>query len=82
MIVDNKERKVLMAIKKKRRDKIEIDLTGPSGNAFVLLGHARRLCSQLGKDWEKIKAEMTKGDYENLLQVFDREFGEYVDLLR
>jgi len=25
---------------------------------------------------------MTSGDYENLLKVFDREFGAYVDLYR
>ena len=41
-----------MAIKSKA-DKpggIEIDLTGPEGNAFVLLGYASRFCKQLGYD--------------------------------
>jgi hypothetical protein len=72
-----------MVIKKKvQSSKIEIDLTGPQGNAFYLLGIARRFCSQLGKDWEAISKEMQSGDYENLLKVFDREFGSFVTLYR
>ena len=61
---------------------IEIDLTGPEGNAFCLLGKAGSLAKQLGKDADAIRQEMMSGDYENLIQVFDREFGEYVTLLR
>lgn len=71
-----------MAIKTKRHGKMEIDLTGPSGNAFVLLGTASKLCRQLGHDYEPIKKEMMSGDYDNLIAVFDREFGQYVDLYR
>jgi hypothetical protein len=69
-------------IKKKRTDKIEIDLTGPQGNAFFLLGTAERLCRQMGKDFEKIEAEMTEGFYDNLLEVFEREFGKFVIMYR
>ena len=29
---------------------IEIDLTGPQGNAFFLIGQASSLCKQLAKD--------------------------------
>ncbi len=36
----------------------------------------------MGKDFKKIEKEMTKGDYENLLKVFDREFGKFVILYR
>lgn len=61
---------------------IEIDLTGPHGNAFYLLGQAKRLAKQLGKDADTIKKEMMVGDYEYLLEVFEREFGEYVTLYR
>jgi len=69
---------------------LEIDLTGPQGNAFCLLGIASNLCEQLNgtkndfliKDWEVIKTEMKSGDYENLIKVFDREFGKYVTLYR
>jgi len=59
-----------------------IDLTGPDGNAFVLLGYAKKLASQLDLDFDVIRTEMTYGDYENLIQVFDNHFGEYVILER
>ena len=61
---------------------IEIDLSGPEGNAFCLLGHAKNFCGQLGKDWESLKAEMTSDDYDHLVAVFDREFGSFVTLYR
>lgn len=32
--------------------------------------------------FEEISAEMRSGDYENLLKVFGKYFGEYVDLER
>lgn len=59
-----------------------IDLTGPEGNAFVLLCYAKSFCKQLGLDYEAIKTEMTSGDYENLVQVFDKHFGSFVILER
>ena len=62
--------------------RIEIDLTGPEGNAFVLLGLAGRFCEQMGKDFGPIRAEMKSGDYEHLLEVFEREFGDFVTLYR
>ena len=68
------------------RDRIDstpvIDLTGPQGNAFFLLGQAGQYARQLGLDGDQIIAEMKSGNYENLVQVFDRYFGEYVILER
>ena len=61
---------------------LEIDLTGPDGNANVLLGYAANLSKQLKKDEKAIRKDMTSGDYEHLLEVFDREFGDYVTLYR
>lgn len=61
---------------------IEIDLTGPQGNAFVLLGLASDLAKQLKKDGAAILTEMKSGDYDHLLEVFEREFGDYVTLYR
>ena len=61
---------------------IVIDLTGPDGNAFVLMGYAKRFAKQLGLDGDKITNEMREGDYENLLQVFDNYFGDFVILER
>jgi hypothetical protein len=61
---------------------IEIDLTGPNGNAFYLLGAANNLAKQLGLNGAEIRAEMMKGDYENLVKVFDKHFGHFVTLYR
>lgn len=61
---------------------IVIDLTGPQGNAFCLLGYAKTYAKQLGLDYDKIRAEMTAGDYEDLLECFDSYFGDFVVLER
>ena len=67
---------------KKEKLGIEIDLTGPDGNAFVLIGTAGNLAKQLGLDGKAIRTEMMAGDYENLINVFDRHFGNFVTLYR
>lgn len=70
---------------KEEVSQIEIDLTGPEGNAFNIMGVATRLGEKLGKSKEDIRSiinEMTSGDYEHLLEVFDREFGEFVIMYR
>jgi len=59
---------------------IVIDLTGPDGNAFALIGLANRLAKQLG--FKSPADEMMQGDYEHLLEVFDKNFGDYVILER
>ena len=55
-----------------------VDLTGPDGNAFVLMGMAKKWSRDLGLDGASIIEEMTSGDYENLLSVLDSYFGDYV----
>ena len=62
--------------------KIDIDLTGPEGNAFFLIARVNKFCKQLGRDPKPIISEMKSGDYENVLKVFDREFGDFVNLYR
>ena len=73
------------------RNKIEnkgpivIDLTGPDGNAFVLLGKAKGFAKQLGMNGVEAEAlinEMMTGDYEHLLETFDKHFGDFVILER
>ena len=76
-----------MAIKSisRRRKGIEIDLTGPNGNAFVLIATAQRLAKQLNfgrEESQRILQEMQSKDYENLLSVFEKSFGRYVTLYR
>ena len=64
---------------------IEINLTGPDGNAYVLLGLASNLSKRLGFsefDRECILDEMRLSDYEGLIQTFDRYFGSLVILYR
>lgn len=64
--------------KEENRGPIIVDLTGPEGNAFVLRGFAEKWSKQLGLDYKKIDSEMAEGDYEHLLQVLDKYFGEFV----
>ena len=64
----------------KRKGPIVIDLTGPQGNAYFLLGTAKNLAKQLDFNANEITNEMMSGNYENLIQVFDRYFGDYVIL--
>ena len=59
-----------------------IDLTGPDGNAFMILGKASRLASELDLDAKAITKEMTSGDYEHLCNTFEKHFGHVVDLIR
>ena len=66
----------------RQRQKIEIDLTGSEGNAFVLLAYAEDLAKKIGLDGKAIRKEMMSGNYEHLLKVFDREFGGFVTLYR
>jgi hypothetical protein len=72
----------MIRAKEEKKGPIVIDLTGPDGNAFVLMGYAKRFAKQLDLDADVIIKEMKAGDYENLLQVFDNYFGEFVILER
>jgi len=72
-----------MGFEKRRNGKggkIEIDLAGPEGNSYVLLGYAKRYCQQLGLDYQRVSTEMKASDYDNLIQVFNRYFGELATL--
>ena len=65
--------------------KIEIDLKGPEGNAFKLIGLAGSLGTQLKMTKFRIKCiqdEMMLSDYEMLIQTFDKWFGDHVILYR
>ena len=72
-----------MAIKSKDTTKKQvIDLTGPDGNAFFLLGTASKLCKEMGIYDTLVIDDMTSGDYEHLIKTFDTYFGDYIDLER
>ena len=77
------QRKVKMAILKKDTIKKQvIDLTGPQGNAFYLLGTAMKLCKQIGLDVNAVLKDLKGGDYEHLITRFDYHFGFIFDLER
>ena len=59
-----------------------IDLTGPQGNAFYLLGFASKNARKFNLDASVVMEEMKSGDYEHLVSTFDKYFGEYVILER
>ena len=69
-------------IRAKQYSQPVIDLTGPEGNAFVLLGYAKKYARQLELDEDQILGEMKIGDYEHLVETFDKYFGDYVILER
>lgn len=74
-----------MIREKKAPKEFVIDLTGPDGNAFVLMGNAKTFAKQLGFTPEEITVmlnDMMSGDYEHLVQVFDDNFGSIVVLER
>ena len=68
-----------------KRKKIEINLKGPEGNAYMLIALASNLGKELGMDKFRIRCiqdEMILSDYEMLIQTFDKWFGDYVILYR
>ena len=75
-----------MTIRNKQTNgEIVLDLTGPDGNAFALMGHAQNFAKQLGYSKlaiDGIIEEMKLSDYEHLVQTFDKYFGQFVILER
>ena len=69
-----------MAVREKSVKELVIDLDGPNGNAFYLLGTAQQFSRDLGLDGNKIIEEMKSGDYINLIKTFDKYFGTVVTL--
>jgi hypothetical protein len=74
-----------MIREKQQPKQIVIDLTGPNGNAFALIGLAQKLAKQLNYQPDErgeLTTEMMGGDYEHLLEVFEKNFGDFVILER
>lgn len=72
-------------IKRDRIERPQIDLSGEDGNAYALMDYAHNYGRQLGKSKEEIEEiikEMKSGDYDNLVQTFDKYFGDFVDLVK
>lgn len=72
-----------------KNTKIEIDLTGPDGNAHVLIGTAKKLAKKINNlrgnkylDPDEIAKDMRSGDYEHLLSVMEKHFGHLIIMYR
>ena len=62
-----------------------IDLTGPQGNSFYLMGVSCNLMKQLDftpEEADGVFEELKSGDYEHLIKTFDKYFGSVIDLER
>jgi len=76
-----------MILKKEQSGKFEIDLTGPDGNVFNLLGVAKKLTKTLNDlrgneylSWEDIKVDMMSSDYDHAVEVLEEHFGHIIIL--
>ena len=58
-----------------------IDLQGSQGNAFALMGIADGWLRQMNRrhEFNAMREEMMSGDYNNLLTVFKKKFGDLVE---
>jgi hypothetical protein len=58
-----------------------IDLKAPEGNSFSLIGVAKRWGKQLELDVEEIQEDMMSGDYDHLIEVFEKHFSGVCELV-
>lgn len=68
--------------KKELPEGIHVDLTGPQGNAYYLIVLAIKYAKAMDLDEKEVLTKMKSGDYENLVNVFESYFGEFVTLYR
>lgn len=60
-----------------RSDKPTLKLVGTNGNAFAIMGEARRVAKKAGWSEDEIEAvtdEAMTGDYDHLLQTMMKHF--------
>jgi hypothetical protein len=69
-----------MAIQEYKPDTI-INLSNEEGNVFALISIASKLSKLIEKDGATITNEMIASDYRNAVYVFNREFGEFFDII-
>jgi len=78
-----------MILKKEETGMVEIDLTGPDGNVFYLMGAAKKLTRTLNErrgndflNWRNIQTDMMSDDYEHAIDVLEENFGHLIILYR
>ena len=65
--------------------KIVIDINGRDGTLYTLLGHVRTLGEERGFDSiriNEVRDEIVRCAYESAVVVFQREFGDMVQLVQ
>jgi hypothetical protein len=55
-------------------EKPVLKIIGTDGNAFAILGKARRVAIKHKLDWDAIQAEAMSGDYNHLLATMMKYF--------
>ena len=58
-----------------------VDLSGPQGNAYALMGIARSIGRQLNRPYNEIKeieTKMMSRDYDHLVKVLFLEYGDFI----
>ena len=63
----------------------QIDLSGPAGNVFNLMGLVKIYGRQLSLTPQEIfiiQEEMMSDEYDHAVAVFDLNFGRFVDLVK
>jgi hypothetical protein len=58
-----------------------INLSAEEGNVFCLIGMSNRMAKTLELDGPAIAAEMMSHDYGNAVYVFNREYGDFFDII-
>lgn len=61
--------------------KVDIDLKNTQGNSFYLIKQAKILAKENGKNPDSIIREMTASNYQNMINVFKREFSNYINIV-
>ena len=65
--------------------KLVIDINGRDGTLYSLLGHVRTLGTKRGFDparISEIRDEICRASFESAVTVFQREFGDMVEIVR
>lgn len=62
--------------------KAEVDLTGPEGNIFVIMGMAKGWAKDLGMEWDPIQKFIFEHEYDENIKYLDELFGDYVDFIK
>lgn len=63
--------------------KVQIDLSGPDGNALALVAIAHNIGRQLGKDKDELDAirkDMLSSNYDHVVATLEKHYGDFIDI--